>query len=376
MWKVLGALVCVFFLLSCSAKREGASSFEKVPEVAQKPERASKGLSIPGRPRNPIFLDLDGDSREELAIVTKTPWLWIFKKSHQGFRLWKRFQVSTHNTWLVVADLNLDGRPDLVPLTEALLGPIVLNQGEGNFSVTKKSFRGPRFGYGAVAADLDQDGLVDIAAVGIQDQRLFLYWNEGDLNFTEEKLSPPRAESYFGSTPGMREIRVVDFNSDGFPDLLIADYFGKRVLLFQNKGRRKFSWRVLYASPEEGTVASVFSLDRDHDGDQDLVVAVESLGKLLFLKQEGGKFLEEKVLTVEKGFPRKIVPGRGKEFAVVWIQPKGSRVQIFEGEREKGVLFFPRRRCEYGLLRADHFWCMDLYHDELVKAPLPQEPLQ
>lgn len=176
----------------------------------------------------------------------------------------------------VVADLNQDGRDDLVVAT---YGNIV-----GRFSWYEKKADGSYEEHilldrpGAVGCkvyDFNGDGRPDIVVAMAQAQEgISLFLNRGNGKF-EEKIITQQHPSW-----GTSHIEVVDFDKDGKPDLLVTNgdngdtsmfsnclksYHGIR--LYHNDGNGNFHEAWFY--PMYGAYRAIAS-DFDLDGDMDV----------------------------------------------------------------------------------------------------------
>jgi FG-GAP-like repeat len=176
-----------------------------------------------------------------------------------------------------VADLNGDHLEDYVVCafgnyTGALLA--YENLGTGKFK--RHVVNGLPGSRKVVVRDFNGDGLKDILALTAQgDERIVLFRNKGDFQFTDEVLlrfPPVYGSSYFD---------LADFNHDGQIDILYTNgdnsdyssilkpYHGVRIFL--NDGHFKFTQSWFY--PMNGASQA---LARDFDGDGDIDVAAIS----------------------------------------------------------------------------------------------------
>jgi hypothetical protein len=121
--------------------------------------------------------------------------------------------------------------------------------------------------------DLNQDGKPDLVALtGQGSEGIWAFYNRGDGRFAEEPLlrfSPVYGSSYFD---------LVDFNGDGFEDILYTNgdnadysispkpYHGVRIYLNNGRNAFKEAWFFpLYGATQAAA--------RDFDGDGDLDIA-------------------------------------------------------------------------------------------------------
>src|SRR5262245_20071388 len=145
------------------------------------------------------------------------------------------------------------------------------------------------------AVDLDQDGMLDVIASVVHENRVVWLRQFPRGTFTEspigsEILAPAHAEA-------------VDFDHDGDLDVLVASLGGLfpnnakigSVVLLENQGNR-FVNRILI----EGIPRAADARAADLDGDGDLDIAVAAFGydegETLWLRNMGGGRFERQVL--------------------------------------------------------------------------------
>jgi len=172
-----------------------------------------------------------------------------------------------------VADLNGDGKPDL--LLGSLGGPygsvsVLLGNGDGTF-VFSGSFPLSEQEIDAVASDLDGDGKLDILTLtyngGKSAHYVSVLKGNGDGTFQPQVRYPKLATV-------AQHLAAADLNADGAPDVVVAGFQlhsgdGQLTVLL-GKGNGKLGKAVTYDSGGTGSL-SVTIADLNGDGRPDLI---------------------------------------------------------------------------------------------------------
>ena len=181
-------------------------------------------------------------------------------------------------------------------------------------------------GLGVVAADLDDDGKIDIA-VANDAVRNFLYRNKGDGSFEDVSLLSGTGYDVNGRPEAGMGIDAADYDGDGRLDLWVTNYDLETNALYHNEGRMLFTdrrWPAGTAASDHRRVGfgTAFA-DMDLDGDPDLFVAnghvVDNVDEIYpgrgfaqgdqILLNESGRYTEDVSFSRHQvGAPR---PGRG-----------------------------------------------------------------
>jgi tetratricopeptide (TPR) repeat protein len=98
-------------------------------------------------------------------------------------------------------------------------------------------------GLGVVAADLDDDGKVDLYVANDMSAN-YLFRNLGGFHFEETALLSGAAGSANGDYQSGMGVACGDVDGDGRPDLAVTNFFGESTTLFQNLGGGTFSDRT------------------------------------------------------------------------------------------------------------------------------------
>jgi hypothetical protein len=176
------------------------------------------------------------------------------------------YTVSKRPEWVAVADLNNDGRPDMV--TTSLVKDrisLLINQPDGSFVNTENlQFANPR---SVAAADLDGDGNQDL---------IFSTTRQGEdraggvsvLRGNGDGTFQPRERYQLDNAS--RAIVAADVNGDARPDVVIAS--NEKIAVLLNNGDGTLARNVKYKG-FESRISEVVVADVNNDAAPDLIAA-------------------------------------------------------------------------------------------------------
>ena len=197
----------------------------------------SPTLSFGSKPRRMISADFDGDGHTDVAVVTEFSDVHVLRGNGSG-------ELAPHDvisfrpspTNLVAIDFDRDGDLDLVGVNYVGVR-IAENDGSGVFTTGLRSLVTSDAAW-IDCGDIDGDGWPDCVVAERSGNRLVKLLGDGSGGF--------RPPTYLRTGNGPSEVRLIDVDADGTLDLVVTEALDGTLSVRLNLGAGRFAVSVAY----------------------------------------------------------------------------------------------------------------------------------
>lgn len=248
--------------------------------------------------RSVVAADLDGDGDRDVlsASLADDKIAWYENTDGMGaFGVQQIISATADGAHAVFAS-DLDGDGDVDVLSAAQNGDKVSwyenSDGQGSFGEEQIVSALTDGAYAVIAADLDGDGDLDVLSASINDDKVAWYENSDGLG----TFGSQQVISILADLP--RSIVAADLDDDGDLDVLSASVNDDKVAWYENtNGDGLFGPQRVISTLADGPV-SVSAADIDGDGDVDVLSASINDNEIAWYENaESGSFGSQRVIS-------------------------------------------------------------------------------
>jgi hypothetical protein len=238
--------------------------------------------------RSVVAADVDGDGDPDILAAARVSGqvIWFPNQTiHRSARYpaGPESVVATRpgSRHVTASDLDLDGDLDLISINDKNIGWHE-NDGQRPPGFTdhliSTSIDGGRWVH---AADLDNDGDPDLLAASLKNNSIYWYENRGG--------TPPTFNEYFltGDARRPRAVLAADLNNDGLMDIYSASDEDNSINWYANNGGQPPQFTRYLVTNQAEYARSAYAADVDGDGDLDLLSAGQIADEVAWYENNG-----------------------------------------------------------------------------------------
>jgi VCBS repeat protein len=259
--------------------------------------------------------DLNGDGYLDLVLAKGRHWLLasivLFGDGRGHFTRGPALPIAPSRSYsAALTDMTKRGRLDIV-LSDDAPDPkvVLLNDGKGNFSVGG-TFGDPKWPTRNIAvADLNSDGFPDIA-VANREAASYVCFNCG-LQKTALGARATVLQLSFGcrelkGVPSAASMAIADIDGDGVPDVILPCRDKCQGLIYFNDGKGNFERHQPWGPPKSSTRAVAVG-DFDGSGHVSIAACHEELGCFVYLNDGKGRLAPGIQFQTPKAVPYSMI---------------------------------------------------------------------
>jgi hypothetical protein len=253
--------------------------------------------------RDVAISDIDGDGKLDMAVTNDgNNSVSIFRNTSTtgsitsgSFSLKVDFTTGTRPHGIVLGDVDLDGKPDMIVVNYSSNSVSVFRNTSTSGTITTGSFAakvdfttgsGPEY---VAIGDIDGDGRPDLAVTNVNGNSVSVFRNTSTPGSI--KTGSFSTKTDFATGTGPWHLALGDLDEDGKPDLAVANNSGNTISILKNTSivgsisTTSFDTKIDFAT---GSGPGYVALgDLDGDGKQDIAVSNGAANTISVLRNTG-----------------------------------------------------------------------------------------
>ncbi|MGD8778051.1 MAG: T9SS type A sorting domain-containing protein [Ignavibacteria bacterium] len=226
--------------------------------------------------------DLDGDGDNDIMYGALERICWHENTDGVGtFSTQKIISTSMqYPNYIYSFDIDSDGDADVCCAGDDKIVWYENTDGAGNFSDEKIISNSTIIAWSLFVADINSDQHLDILSASYQDNKFAWYENiNGTGAFSNQKIISR-------SSNGLYSISAADLDNDGDMDVLSASHWDNKIVWYENlNGEGAFGSERLISNSVSGAML-VYTVDVDADNDDDVIAVSYDNQEILLFKNQ------------------------------------------------------------------------------------------
>jgi hypothetical protein len=237
--------------------------------------------------------DVNGDGKLDIITANhdSNNTSVLLGNGNGNFKTQTAFATGPNPNSVTLGDMNGDGRLDIIISNDGSNSvSVLLGNGNGTFK-PKDDFSAGTNPKSVTLGDVNGDGRLDIVSANSGSANVSVLRANGGSNFSN--VSSNTVNIIVGSSNTLRDVQMVDINSDGNLDLLTSNYAssGGGIILNLGNGNGTFKTSTTINAGGGAQPYSIQVADLNRDGKLDIVTSLPPFGRFTILLGNGdGKF--------------------------------------------------------------------------------------